>query len=126
GREGITEASVPVQVSGMDGGIAFIDAGDEHSCALTGAGVAWCWGDNYWGQLGDGDRVTFAPTPVAVTGLGGGVQSIGAGNDHSCAVTAAGSVKCWGRNDEFDRQLGNPALVSGPTPTYPTPMDVPG
>ncbi len=58
-------------------------------------------------------------TPVDVIGLAQGVQSISVGTTHSCAVTGAGGVKCWGSNDYG--MVG----VSGDT-VQPLPVDVQG
>lgn len=81
-----------------------IAAGYEHTCAIMGGG-AKCWGDNAFGQLGDGTDARQRTRPVAVSGLFSGVDSVGAGAFHSCALAAGGSVKCWGSNS--DGQLGD-------------------
>ncbi len=85
-------------------GLTAISAGALHSCAVTDTGEAKCWGDNGAGQLGDG-TVVEKLTPVGVAGLASGVSAIASGKDHSCALTAGGSVKCWGAN--FEGQLGD-------------------
>jgi len=73
-------------------------AGATHSCLLTRAGTALCWGTGPFGQLGVSTRrLTY--TPMAVTGAGR-LRSISAGTSHTCAVTAAGAVLCWGLNEE--------------------------
>ncbi len=84
--------------------IAAVTNGADHSCALDDAGGAWCWGLNWTGQLGDGTRVhNFAP--IQVIGLTSGITKIHAGENHTCAVTNTGGVKCWGSN--WAGQLGN-------------------
>ena len=60
-----------------------VSAGEDYACAVTDTGGVKCWGDNRFGQLGDG-------TPTS------GVVSISAGSLTTCALTDVGGVKCWG------------------------------
>lgn len=108
----------PVAPRGLGSGLLQVSAGENHSCALTAAGGVKCWGANYSGQLGDGTLVD-RNLPVDVQGLTRGVRSIVAGYRHSCAVTEAGAIKCWGFN--FAGQLGD-----GSTQDRPAPVDVVG
>lgn len=88
----------PVDVSGLTSGVGAVALGNVHSCALTTAGGVKCWGSNQAGQLGGGTASSLSSLPLDVPGLASGVVAIAAGERHSCAVTAAGGVKCWGEN----------------------------
>jgi alpha-tubulin suppressor-like RCC1 family protein len=94
------------QVVGLGpGSVAAIAAGSNHSVALKHDGTVVAWGDNTYGQLGNGDvSGTDQLTPVAVTGLTN-VVAISAGFYHSAAVKADGTVWTWGLDNVG--QLGN-------------------
>ena len=102
---------VPVLVRG---GLAFVQVtgGSGFSCGLTAAGDAYCWGDNSFGQLGDGNRPFNTQAPVAVSG-GLTFASIDAGLQHACGVlttATAGNAYCWGR--DFDGRLGDDVTIA--------------
>ena len=100
-----------------------ISAGQLHTCALTSAGAAYCWGWNDDGRIGDGNvGVDRRNAPVAVS-MPAGVTfaSISAGYSHTCALTSAGVAYCWGENDAGEIGDGNymdritPVTVSMPS-----------
>jgi alpha-tubulin suppressor-like RCC1 family protein len=93
-----TQRTTPTPTTGLASGVASLAAGDNHTCALSDAGGVKCWGANASGQLGDGSKVNPS-SPVDVNGLTSGVAAIAAGEAHTCALTTAGGVKCWGKND---------------------------
>ena len=69
-----------------------------HSCGVTTAGAAYCWGDGDFGQNGNGDTTAApAPTPVPVAGRLT-FAAVSAGGGHSCGVTTTGVAYCWGVN----------------------------
>jgi alpha-tubulin suppressor-like RCC1 family protein len=126
-NSGTTNANPsPADVTGLTSGVTAVAAavGGNHTCALTTGGGVKCWGDNYYGQVGNSTNTgTTNPnaTPTDVTGLTSGVSAIASGGHHSCAVTTAGTVKCWGANNEG--QLGNTTNVLTSNPNS-TPLDV--
>jgi len=90
-----------------------VTTGEFNSCALTEVGGVMCWGDNEYGQLGDGTTMDRA-MPVDVLGLTNGVKAIAAGDTHTCALTSSGGVKCWGNNAVG--QLGDGTQINRSTP----------
>ncbi len=95
------------------GFVTNLAAGGAHTCALVAAGGVKCWGANGAGQLGDGTR-TARQTAVSVIGLPAPAVAVSLGESHSCALTAAGDVRCWGSN--YYGQLGDGTAVSRSVP----------
>lgn len=92
--------------------IAQISAGLYHTCALVSDGTVRCWGQNGYGQLGDG-TTDQREIPVAVAGLSAAAQ-IAAGGMHTCALLVSGSISCWGGNETG--QLGDGTTAPSPIP----------
>jgi alpha-tubulin suppressor-like RCC1 family protein len=114
----------PVRVLG---GLRFrqVDAGSGgHTCGVTRDNLAYCWGNNFYGQLGDNakgeaGRYTNRPMPVAVAG-GISFRQVSAGGAHTCGVATDDRAYCWGYNiygqvgDGTDiRRRIRPVLVAG-------------
>jgi alpha-tubulin suppressor-like RCC1 family protein len=73
-----------------------VTTGSVHACALDAAAHAWCWGNGFNGQLGNGASAVFStPQPVA-----GGItfRSIAAGAQHTCGIGTDNHIYCWGQN----------------------------
>lgn len=121
GNGGTTNSLVPVTVTQASGvllgkTVTGVSTSYNHTCVVAD-GQAYCWGNNFFGQLGNGNT-SNSSDPVPVTGLLSGktVTNISAGAQHTCAV-ADGQAYCWGDGSSgrlgtgnYNQQL-NPSLV---------------
>lgn len=89
-------SDVPVKVSGITTATT-LTAAWRHVCAVLKSGKVECWGDDEFGDLGNGRSFEPSPTPVAVSGISTATQ-IAAGYFHTCVVLSSGGVDCWGEN----------------------------
>jgi hypothetical protein len=113
-----SSAPVAVQTGGALAGraLAGIAASDSEvfTCAVDTAGAAYCWGINFFGQLGDGTTAnSSAPVAVDASGALAGkkLAQISAGGFFwTCATDASGAVYCWG--DNLGGQLGDDSTAS--------------
>lgn len=114
----------------VEGGHTFtqVTAGSQHTCGLKADGTVFCWGLNYWGQLGTGSTTgpdlctsaegqppitPCAQAPVQATGLA--FTKIEAFGHTTCGIVADGRLFCWGYNE--NGQLGTGDKVSRSVPT---------
>jgi len=96
--------------------LASVTAGVFSSCAVTTNGAAYCWGDNEFGELGDGTTTSrLLPTAVA-GGLTFSALSVWA--FHACGVTTSGAAYCWGPNG--NGELGDGSTVASTVPVAVT------
>lgn len=132
----------PVEVAGFPANskVVQVSVAFSHSCALIESGALYCWGDNFFGQLGSSevascDGVFEEPgegvepinchsnEAVKVDGIATALQVAAGGSydsAHSCALLEDHSVHCWG--DNFFGQLGNGD--GGPDKHAKTPVKV--
>ncbi|MEO1055657.1 MAG: fibronectin type III domain-containing protein [Actinomycetota bacterium] len=90
-----------------------ISAGNGHTCALLDNYTVKCWGDGFFGQLGNDAITNIGDDPTRSVansdpidlGTGRTATAISAGNLHTCALLDGGDVKCWGLGSSG--QLGN-------------------
>lgn len=94
-----------------------VDLGGAHTCVLGRSGEVRCWGDNAYGQLGQGSLQSVggasdpAPADAPNVDLGGPAMQVAAGGAHTCALMMSGGVRCWGRGAEGQLGYGNAAQV---------------
>jgi alpha-tubulin suppressor-like RCC1 family protein len=105
---------VPVRVSGLTNVVAS-DSEYAQSFALASDGTLWGWGENGWGQVGNGSTQDQL-SPVAVLS---GVMAVAAGQSHTLALKSDGTVWAWGNNGFGQLGLGTQ------TDSVPTPTQVP-
>jgi alpha-tubulin suppressor-like RCC1 family protein len=105
------DTTTPVQVSGI-GNAAGVEAGSFFTCAWRVSAIVNCWGENQFGELGNGTTVNSS-TPVPVSGIAT-ATGVTTGISHACARLIGGGVDCWGEN--LDGQLGNGTTTNSSTP----------
>lgn len=95
-----------------------VEVNGFHSVFLDESGQVWTWGDNRFGQLGNG-TTTASASPAVISGLPT-IAAVAAGGGHTMALTTDGNVWTWGGN--HDNTLG----VSTDTTTQTTPVQIAG
>jgi alpha-tubulin suppressor-like RCC1 family protein len=86
----------------------------DFACGLTAEGRALCWGSNWDGALGTGNR-NSASRPVAVAGAHR-FTGLGAGDGLTCAIDVEGQSHCWGRAHDGALGLGVQSFSTTPVP----------
>ena len=91
-----THSDVPLQLPGGDVW-ASVSPGGGATCGIEDSGTLWCWGSNFWGEMGNGTTQAFPDqtTPIQVGVRTGWVQ-VGSGNQYVCALHGEPTLWCWG------------------------------
>lgn len=113
GGTGLEYSTGPVDAGVTDA--AYLEAGDDHTCAVLTDRTLRCWGANGDGQLGAGGPDERGPVQPAVSTT----TRVTAAGRHTCALLESGQVDCWGSNERG--QLGD-----GTTTGRAAPRPVPG
>jgi alpha-tubulin suppressor-like RCC1 family protein len=85
-------------------GVSSLSLSSTHACALVEGGRAHCWGEDVFGQLGDGQTLVSVPSATEVPNISG-LTAVVAGGGYTCGLVGDGAVACWG-NDLWD-QIGD-------------------
>jgi len=118
-----------IDMSGVLSGktIKSVTAGNSGTCVIASDDKAYCWGDNWSGQLGNGttDNQSYSPTAVYMTGAGvlnnKTIKSISTGTQHTCVIASDDKAYCWGEN--WQGQLGDDTTNRN---GYPVAVDTSG
>jgi alpha-tubulin suppressor-like RCC1 family protein len=98
--------------------VAHLEIGGTHTCAISVAGAAWCWGESTNGRLGT-TASSDAVSPTATAALGDTAIEVASGGAHTCVLLTNGTISCFGKNNMG--QLGQAlATAASPTPTVVT------
>jgi alpha-tubulin suppressor-like RCC1 family protein len=100
-------SSEPALAAAATGALAFrqVSAGSWHACGVTTDDRAYCWGQNFSGELGDGNPGAAAVTRPVAAAASLRFLDVRAGAEHTCGLTTANQIFCWGSNT--DGQLGD-------------------
>lgn len=103
------------QLNALDGGVDLLAAGGSHTCAVVD-GETFCWGNDHYGELGDGtpDRMDTPLPPNLVIG-GHAFVRISAADASTCAIDGDGALFCWGYNANGRLGLGDTTVHGTPT-----------
>ncbi len=90
------DASCQIDMSSCRNEHLLVTAGWDFGCGVTSTGGVKCWGDNTYGELGQGTMGGFQTSAIVVPGLGSGVKQVDAFSSNACALKHNGEVWCWG------------------------------
>lgn len=111
--ENVGDDETPASQDPIDlgGPAVYIASAEDHTCAVLEGGGVICWGLGEYGQLGQGNTENVGddetPGSVGPIDVGAAVERVATGLGHSCALTVAGEVRCWGSNGDGALGSGN-------------------
>ncbi|MEO6527473.1 MAG: hypothetical protein ABIP93_12660 [Gemmatimonadaceae bacterium] len=97
-----------------------LSVGDSVACGLNAAGRAYCWGDDKYGQMGNGgakgDTTLVAKTVTGPLNLALTFSQVVAGGAHACGLNPTGLAYCWGKDSSYQLGGGDGRIINSTTP----------
>jgi hypothetical protein len=110
---------VPLRIAG-ELELSAVTVGDSVACGLNPQGRAYCWGDQTYGQIGNGiSKPGSSALPTLVTGPHATVltfSQISAGAAHACGLATNGAAYCWGKDSTYQLGGGDGLALNSTTP----------
>ena len=110
---------LPTPVVDVGGKVVQLSLGTQHTCARLDSGKMRCWGHGDHGRLGNGTTNTLGDQPGELPtpdiDVGGVVLQVGVGAEHSCALLAGGTMRCWGNGAYGRLGYGNTTTLLKPS-----------
>jgi alpha-tubulin suppressor-like RCC1 family protein len=101
----------PPQLVALGAAVTDLSVSSHGTCAVTAGGTAYCWGSNFFGQLGNGawtERYAVNATPSRIVG-DQRWRLVSTSGGFTCGLTVDGNAYCWGTNASSERLLGSTA-----------------
>jgi alpha-tubulin suppressor-like RCC1 family protein len=106
-------SKVPVRVAGL-AGVRAVAGGAGYSLAVKSDGTAWGWGNNGYGELGNGQPQLYGGVKSPVRATVSGVTAVAAGASHSLWLKADGTL--WAAGSNYYGQIGDGTFNDAPSP----------
>ncbi len=91
--------------------VSSISVSHKAFCALKIDKTVWCWGNNFYGQLGNAVEIGNKSRPVQIVDKDNNplsnIKELSVGDTHSCVLTENDLVLCWGSNEFNELGTGN-------------------
>lgn len=110
----IVHRSSPIQTIATGTNWTQGSCGSSRTVAIKNDGTLWCWGTNYYGQLGDNTSVLKRSSPVQTVAGGNNWKQVACGSFHTAAIKTDGTLWLWGQNN--NGELGDNTTTNKSSP----------